>query len=87
MNNYSKCLNCGSREIISDLGFQDAGAYASGSHRVTVDTVHTSFTARLVGKNAGTSIIRAAVCVDCGYTALIAQNPEELVNSEEGREE
>lgn len=81
MNDYSKCLNCGSREIISDLGFEDAGAYPSGSHQVTVDTVHTGFTSRLVGKKAGKSLIRAAVCADCGYTALFAQKPEELARS------
>ena len=81
MTVYSKCINCGSKEIVADLGFEDAGAYPSGSHQVTVDKVHTGFTARLVGKKAGKSLVRAYVCADCGYTALFAQNPKELVDS------
>lgn len=81
MTNYSKCINCGSKEIATDLALEDAGAYPSGSHQVTVDTIHTGFTARLVGKKAGKSLVRAHVCVDCGYTALFAQDPKDLVNS------
>ena len=83
MNSYSRCLNCNSENILPDLGLMDAGAYPSGSHKVTVDK---DLSDRLLNDvlnhdKGGTSLIRAYVCVDCGFTALFAQNLEKLTGS------
>jgi hypothetical protein len=83
MTNYTKCLNCQSDKIMPDLAVEDAGAYPSGSHRVSVDK---GFSDRLLNDvikydKGGTSLIRAYVCVDCGFTALFAQSLEKLTGS------
>lgn len=86
MKNYSKCLNCNSGNILPDLGVMDAGAYPSGSHKVSDDK---SFTDRLLsdasggkkGNKGGTSIIRGHVCLDCGFTAIFVQDLKKLTRS------
>jgi len=78
MDNYSKCLNCQAENIIPDLGLEDAGAYPSGSHKVAIDR---GFTSKVRGKKGGTSLVRAYVCADCGFTALFVQNVEQLTGS------
>lgn len=78
MNSYSKCLNCQSKNIISDLGLEDAGAYPSGSHKVARDK---GFTSKVLGKKGGTSLVRAYVCADCSFTALFAQDIMQLTGS------
>jgi predicted Zn-ribbon and HTH transcriptional regulator len=75
MNAYSHCLNCQSQQIIPDLALQDAGAYPSGSHKVTVEK---SGPARILGKKGSSSLLRAFVCADCGFTALFAEDPEKF---------
>jgi predicted Zn-ribbon and HTH transcriptional regulator len=77
MNTYSQCLNCQSKQIIPDLALQDAGAYPSGSHKVSVEK---GAPARLLGKKGGSSLLRAYVCEDCGFTALFAEEPDQLVS-------
>ena len=78
MTNYTRCIHCQSQHILPDLALQDAGAYPSGSHKVTVEQ---SAKARIFGKKGSSSLLRAYVCVDCGYTALFAQDPEQLSNA------
>ena len=75
MKPYTRCLHCGSEQILPDLALQDAGAYPSGSHKVSVET---GVTARIFGKKGGSSILRAHVCADCGFAALFAQDPDQL---------
>lgn len=72
---YTLCLHCRSEQIFPDLALQDAGAYPSGSHKVAVET---GATARIFGKKGGSTILRAYVCADCGFTALFAQEPDQL---------
>jgi predicted Zn-ribbon and HTH transcriptional regulator len=83
MNSYSKCLNCNSEKILPDLHFMDAGAYPSGSHKVSIDK---SFTDRVLNDvvgtdKGGTSLISAYVCADCGFTALFSADLEKLTGS------
>jgi predicted Zn-ribbon and HTH transcriptional regulator len=83
MNSYSRCLHCNSKNILPDLGVMDAGAYPSGSHKVSIDR---GFTDRLLSdvvrhEKGGTSLIRAHVCLDCGFTAIFAQDLKELTSS------
>jgi hypothetical protein len=75
MNRYTRCLNCQSAHILSNLALQDAGAYPSGSHKVSVEK---GVAARLLGKKEGSSILQAHVCMDCGFTALFAQDLDQL---------
>lgn len=78
MSDYARCLNCQSQNIIPDLALQDAGAYPSGSHKVAIEQ---SGAARIFGKKGSSSLLRAFVCGDCGYTALFAQEPTQFSNS------
>jgi len=73
-----ECLNCNSKNKLSDLGFGDAGAYPSSIHKVSIKK---GFTSRIMGNKDGTSLVRAYVCADCGFVALFTQNPEELSGS------
>lgn len=75
MENYTHCLNCQSQHILPDLAVQDAGAYPSGSHKVSIEG---SIPARFLGKKGASSVLRAYVCADCGFVALFAQEPGQL---------
>ena len=66
------CLNCGSDNITDPLAVEDDGAYPAGNHKVT--TRH----GRKRASKASDSRLHARVCLDCGYTALFAEDPSGL---------
>ena len=78
MEKYTRCLNCQSHQIFSDLALEDAGAYPSGSHKVSVKK---GASARILGKKGSSSLLCAYVCADCGYAALFAEEPDQLLST------
>lgn len=67
-----KCLNCGSDNLTSSLAVEDDGAYPAGNHKVT--TRHGRSRA---SKASGTRLA-ARACLECGFTALFAEDPSAL---------
>jgi hypothetical protein len=71
-----KCLSCGSGNVTDHLAIEDDGAHRAGNHKVTMpyDRTRTS-------KASGSRVADRA-CIDCGCTALFAEDPTALVSSE-----
>jgi ribosomal protein L32 len=67
-----KCLNCGSEKITGALAVEDDGAYPAGNHKVGAQS------GRKRASKTATSRLHARVCIDCGYTALFADDPSAL---------
>ena len=67
-----KCLNCGSENVTDSLAVEDDGAYPAGNHKVGMQS------GRKRASKAASSRLQARVCLDCGYTALFAEDPSAL---------
>ena len=66
------CLNCGSESVTDSLAVEDDGAYPAGNHKVG-----TRQGLKRLSKTVSTRL-HARVCLDCGFTALFAEDPSEL---------
>lgn len=72
---YTRCLNCGSDKIVPNRELLDQGfSYPADSHAVMVERNPGAF----IYKDRVMSPLVAHVCGDCGYTALIATQADEL---------
>jgi len=67
-----KCLNCGSDNLTSSLAVEDDGAYPAGNHKVTTRQGRSR-----ASKASGTRLA-ARACLECGFTALFAEDPSAL---------
>ncbi len=67
-----KCPECGSEKIITDAKVSTSGH--QDSLRVSTDAVPGA----LVFKKRQYSSLKAAVCGNCGFTALYAEDPDML---------
>lgn len=67
-----KCPECGSEKIIPDAMVSTSGH--KESIRVSTDAVPEA----IVFKERQYSTVKAAVCGNCGFTALYAEDPDTL---------
>ena len=63
-----KCLHCGSEKVTGALAVEDDDAYPAGNHKVGMQS------GRKRAPNTASSRLQARVCLECGYTALIAED-------------
>ena len=84
MSNYSKCLNCQSENIASDLTLEDAGAYPAGNHKVVGKMgLGSKLKSEILGGKKGdlSSLVQAYACAECGFVALFTQDVTQLTGS------
>ncbi len=69
------CSKCGSDKIIPLAGMIDQGEYSDGTLKALVGFTNPE---AWVFKGAIYAKLKANICGECGYTELIAENPDAL---------